>query len=58
MQAIDILKKYWGYTSFKLNQEEIINSIIANDDTLALLPTSGGKSICFQIPSLLSLIHI
>ena len=53
MQAIDILKKYWGYTSFKLNQEEVINSIISNNDTLALLPTSGGKSICFQIPSLM-----
>ena len=54
MQAIDILKKYWGYTSFKSKQEEIINSVIDRKDTLALLPTSGGKSICFQIPALMS----
>ena len=54
MQAIDILKKYWGYTSFKSKQEEIINSVIDKKDTLALLPTSGGKSICFQIPALMS----
>ena len=53
MQAIDILKKYWGYTSFKSKQEEIINSVIHKKDTLALLPTAGGKSICFQLPALL-----
>ena len=51
---IDILKKYWGYTSFKSKQEEIINSVIDKKDTLALLPTAGGKSICFQIPALMS----
>lgn len=53
MDAIDILKKYWGYTSFRLKQEEVINSIINNKDTLALLPTGGGKSICFQVPAIL-----
>lgn len=48
----DILKKFWGYSSFRPLQEEIINAVIANKDTLALLPTGGGKSICFQIPAL------
>ena len=49
----EILLKYWGYSSFRDNQEEIINDIIQGKDTLALLPTGGGKSICFQIPSLM-----
>ena len=49
----EILLKYWGYSSFRENQEEIIKMIINNKDTLALLPTGGGKSICYQIPSLI-----
>ena len=49
----EILLKYWGYSSFRDNQEEIINDIIQGKDTIALLPTGGGKSICFQIPSLM-----
>ena len=48
----EILEKYWGYRSFRPSQEEIINSILAGNDTLALLPTGGGKSICFQVPGL------
>lgn len=53
MQTIQqILIKYWGYTQFRFLQEEIINSVIAGKDTLALLPTGGGKSICYQVPAL------
>lgn len=47
-----ILKKYWGYHHFRPLQKEIIESVLAGNDTLAILPTGGGKSICFQVPSL------
>lgn len=48
----EILKQYWGFDQFRPLQEDIINSVIIGNDTLALLPTGGGKSICFQVPGL------
>lgn len=48
-----ILEQYWKYTSFRGRQEAIINSVLQRRDTLALLPTGGGKSICFQVPALM-----
>lgn len=48
----EILKKYWGYDKFRPLQESIIDDVIYGHDTLAILPTGGGKSICFQIPGI------
>lgn len=48
----EILQKYWGYTQFREPQLEIINSVLQGNDTLALMPTGGGKSLCFQIPGI------
>lgn len=53
MTATEVLKEYWGYDSFRPMQEEIITSALAGDDVLAILPTGGGKSVCFQVPALM-----
>jgi len=48
----NILQTYWGYSTFRPLQEEIIQSVLSGNDTLALLPTGGGKSVCYQVPAL------
>jgi len=52
-EALLLLQKYWKYETFRTPQEEIIQSVLDGNDTFALLPTGGGKSVCFQIPALL-----
>ncbi|MEO6850693.1 MAG: ATP-dependent DNA helicase RecQ, partial [Mucilaginibacter sp.] len=52
MTIQEILKHYWNHDSFRPLQEEIIQSVLLGRDTLALLPTGGGKSVCFQVPAL------
>ena len=52
MTSTEILKKYWGFDSFRKQQEGIVQSVINGHDTFALLPTGGGKSICFQVPGI------
>jgi ATP-dependent DNA helicase RecQ len=54
MTIHEILKKYWSFSEFRLLQEDIIRSVLDGKDTLALMPTGGGKSICFQVPAMLN----
>ncbi len=53
VKMLPTLKKYWGYDAFRPKQEEIISQALAGKDVLALLPTGGGKSICFQVPAMM-----
>jgi ATP-dependent DNA helicase RecQ len=48
-----VLSKYFGYDSFRSGQKEIVEAILNGQDVLAILPTGGGKSICFQVPALI-----
>lgn len=50
---LEILKRYWGYASFRPMQEEIITAAVDGRDVLAILPTGGGKSLCFQVPAMM-----
>lgn len=52
-QPLDILREYWKYDSFREPQEEIIQSVLKGKDTFALMPTGGGKSVCFQVPAMM-----
>jgi len=52
-QSSEILKKYWGFDTFRAQQLEIITAVLEGNDVIGLLPTGGGKSICFQVPALL-----
>ncbi len=53
MEPIDILSEYWGYPSFRPMQEQIVRTALDGKDVLAILPTGGGKSVCFQVPALM-----
>ena len=54
MDKYEALKYYFGYEKYRNNQEEIIDSLLSKNDTIAILSTGGGKSVCFQIPALLA----
>jgi len=53
MTPLETLKEYWGYDSFRPRQEEIVNAALDGKDVLAILPTGGGKSVCFQVPAMM-----
>lgn len=53
MNKFEVLEKYYGYKEFRQGQEEIIESILGGKDVLAIMPTGGGKSICYQVPALI-----
>jgi len=50
--AIEILRKHWGYDAFRSLQGKIVQSVLDKEDALVLMPTGGGKSICYQVPAL------
>jgi len=52
-QLFSNLKTYFGYDSFRMNQQDIVETVLNKQDCLVIMPTGGGKSICFQLPALL-----
>ena len=50
--ALDILKKYWGFDDFRTHQKPIVEAVLNGENCLAVLPTGGGKSLCYQVPAL------
>ena len=54
MSPVEVLKEYWGYDAFRPMQEEIIGAALEGKDVLAILPTGGGKSVCFQVPGVMA----
>ena len=53
IQALDLLKSKYGFDQFRFQQAEIIQTLIDGNDAMVLMPTGGGKSVCYQIPSLI-----
>ena len=53
MDKYDVLKKYFGYTAFRDGQDKLIDSILCGKDVLGVMPTGAGKSLCFQVPTLM-----
>ena len=53
-EALALLQKYWKHNKFRSLQNEIITSVLSGQDTFALMPTGGGKSVCFQIPAMMN----
>jgi len=53
-KALQILEQYWNHKSFRSVQEDIIQSVLEGNDTFGLMPTGGGKSLCFQVPAMVN----